>query len=437
MISALLLGALSLAAMFGLDWRLGLAGALAVPLYVLALRWYLPRSGPVYARERAAVGERSQLLVESMQGVRTVHAYRLGAARTWRPSDGARAAPGTSRSACSRSSPASSAGSTGPSSSGWPRSWWSASGWSARRRHGRPDRRGGGAVPPAVQPDRHDPVHLRRHPGGRREPGPAGRRPRSGGPDEPPSAAVPADASLELRDVSFSYDGRTPVLPGSACASRRGSGWRWSARPAPARPRSPRSRPASCGPDSGEALIGGVPAAGLPAHRGGDHQPGDARLRRPADRGPAAGPPGRHRGRRSPPRWPRSARWTGRGLPEGSTRWSARAAAPLTAAQAQQLALARLVLLDPAVAVLDEATAEAGSAGARVLEEAAARRDRGPDRADRRAPADPGRRRRTGSSCWSTARSSSRARTPTWSRPAAGTPGCGRRGSRAPLSSAR
>ncbi len=45
---------------------------------------------------------------------------------------------------------------------------------------------------------------------------------------------------------------------------------------------------------------------------------------------------------------------------------------PLTAAQAQQLALARLVLLDPPVAVLDEATAEAGSAGARELEAAAA-----------------------------------------------------------------
>ncbi|WP_214106627.1 ABC transporter ATP-binding protein [Acrocarpospora catenulata] len=42
----------------------------------------------------------------------------------------------------------------------------------------------------------------------------------------------------------------------------------------------------------------------------------------------------------------------------------------LTATQAQQLALARLILADPAVAVLDEATAEAGSAGARVLEKA-------------------------------------------------------------------
>ncbi|MEU3243413.1 ABC transporter ATP-binding protein [Streptomyces sp. NPDC006875] len=45
----------------------------------------------------------------------------------------------------------------------------------------------------------------------------------------------------------------------------------------------------------------------------------------------------------------------------------------LTPAQVQQLALARLVLADPPVAVLDEATAEAGSAGARLLEKAAAR----------------------------------------------------------------
>ncbi|MEE2045181.1 ABC transporter ATP-binding protein, partial [Nocardiopsis tropica] len=44
---------------------------------------------------------------------------------------------------------------------------------------------------------------------------------------------------------------------------------------------------------------------------------------------------------------------------------------PLTAEQAQHLALARLVLADPDVAVLDEATAEAGSSGARRLERAA------------------------------------------------------------------
>jgi ATP-binding cassette subfamily C protein len=38
---------------------------------------------------------------------------------------------------------------------------------------------------------------------------------------------------------------------------------------------------------------------------------------------------------------------------------------------AQQLALARILLLDPAIVVMDEATAEAGSAGAEALEDAA------------------------------------------------------------------
>ncbi|MGB3773147.1 MAG: ABC transporter ATP-binding protein [Rhodococcus sp. (in: high G+C Gram-positive bacteria)] len=76
-ISGVLLFAASVVAMVGLDWRLGLAGAVAVPAYVLAGRWYLPRSAPRYARERRAIGHRSSVLMESMQGVRTVHAYRL------------------------------------------------------------------------------------------------------------------------------------------------------------------------------------------------------------------------------------------------------------------------------------------------------------------------------------------------------------------------
>ena len=45
---------------------------------------------------------------------------------------------------------------------------------------------------------------------------------------------------------------------------------------------------------------------------------------------------------------------------------------PLTASQAQQLALARIALIDPPVVILDEASAEAGSAGARQLEQASA-----------------------------------------------------------------
>ncbi|MFJ2902510.1 ABC transporter ATP-binding protein [Streptomyces sp. NPDC087212] len=58
-------------------------------------------------------------------------------------------------------------------------------------------------------------------------------------------------------------------------------------------------------------------------------------------------------------------------LPDGLATRVGRGGTRLTPVQEQQLALARLVLADPPVAVLDEATAEAGSAGARVLEAAA------------------------------------------------------------------
>ncbi|MGW0758952.1 ABC transporter ATP-binding protein [Streptomyces sp. NPDC002814] len=60
-------------------------------------------------------------------------------------------------------------------------------------------------------------------------------------------------------------------------------------------------------------------------------------------------------------------------LPEGLATVVGEGGHRLTAAQVQQLALARLVLADPPVAVLDEATAEAGSTGARLLEKAADR----------------------------------------------------------------
>jgi ATP-binding cassette subfamily C protein len=62
-----------------------------------------------------------------------------------------------------------------------------------------------------------------------------------------------------------------------------------------------------------------------------------------------------------------------RALPDGIATVVGTGGVALTATQAQQLALARLALADPPVAVLDEATAEAGSAGARVLEAAADR----------------------------------------------------------------
>jgi ATP-binding cassette subfamily C protein len=55
-------------------------------------------------------------------------------------------------------------------------------------------------------------------------------------------------------------------------------------------------------------------------------------------------------------------------LPDGLETIVGEGGSRMTAAQAQQLALARILLADPIVAVLDEASAEAGSAGAKLLE---------------------------------------------------------------------
>ncbi|MBU8832262.1 ABC transporter ATP-binding protein [Mycolicibacterium goodii] len=71
------LGIVTLVGMASLDWRLGLAGALAIPAYIAGLRWYLPRSAPMYADERIAIANRAQVTVESIQGARTIDAYEI------------------------------------------------------------------------------------------------------------------------------------------------------------------------------------------------------------------------------------------------------------------------------------------------------------------------------------------------------------------------
>jgi ATP-binding cassette subfamily C protein len=74
-LNAFFLGVVTLVGMSSLDWRLGLAGALCIPAYVAGLWWYLPRSAPMYADERVAIAARAQVTVESIQGARTIDAY--------------------------------------------------------------------------------------------------------------------------------------------------------------------------------------------------------------------------------------------------------------------------------------------------------------------------------------------------------------------------
>ncbi|MBQ1041680.1 MULTISPECIES: ABC transporter ATP-binding protein [unclassified Micromonospora] len=75
-VGALLSVVLTVFGLVALDWRLGLAGLVAAPAYALALRWYLRRSMPYYARERVATGERTQAMAGALRGAATVRAYR-------------------------------------------------------------------------------------------------------------------------------------------------------------------------------------------------------------------------------------------------------------------------------------------------------------------------------------------------------------------------
>jgi ATP-binding cassette subfamily C protein len=376
MISSFLLGGISLAAMAGIDWRLGLAGAVAVPCYLLALRWYLPRAAPRYALERTAVAERSQLLVESMQGVRTVRAYRLEGRHLRDIADASGRARDVSVGVFAlftrfvgRVNRAEFIGLAAIVLAGF-----------LLVRDGSVTV--GQTAAAAVLFHRlFNPIGMLLYTFDDLQAAGASLARLVGvgtlAVETPVPAAAPADAGLVLEHVSFGYDRGTAVLtdislrvePGQrvALVGSTGAGKTTAASIAAGLLR----------PDAGTALIGGVPAADLPRSRvavisqethvfAGPIE-ADLRLAKPdatvAELVGALDTVG-------------ALDWV-EALPDGLGTIVGDGGHALTAAQAQQVALARLVLLDPPVAVLDEATAEAGCAGARALEAAAAAATRG------------------------------------------------------------
>lgn len=67
----------SLGGLAALEWPYAAAFAVVLPVYVLAMRWYL-RTGPgVYRAERAAMSARAQQIVESQRGYATVLGFGL------------------------------------------------------------------------------------------------------------------------------------------------------------------------------------------------------------------------------------------------------------------------------------------------------------------------------------------------------------------------
>ncbi|WP_189324217.1 ABC transporter ATP-binding protein [Streptomyces flaveus] len=68
---------LTLGAMAALDWRFLLAALLAVPVQAHTARWYVRNAVPLYARQRIATGAQQQQLLDTIAGAGTVRAFRL------------------------------------------------------------------------------------------------------------------------------------------------------------------------------------------------------------------------------------------------------------------------------------------------------------------------------------------------------------------------
>ena len=82
LIGSVLTIALTVGGLAVVDWRFALAGLCAAPIQLLTLRWYLNRSTPLFARQRVLEGERAQKLLDAVEGSRTVRAFSLQEPKT-------------------------------------------------------------------------------------------------------------------------------------------------------------------------------------------------------------------------------------------------------------------------------------------------------------------------------------------------------------------
>ena len=382
MYASILLAVLSLVAMVGLDWRLGLAGAIAVPLYVFALRWYLPRSAPRYAEERRAIAERSQVLMESMIGSATVHAYDMHVEHqtaiktaSARVRDISLAVFTLFTRFVGRINRAEFIGLTVILVAGF---------WLVKN--------GGGTVGQTTAAallfhrlfspisellftfdEAQDAgASLARLVGLVTMPLDSTRaRGRSTAP-----GSEPRDASLDLEDLHFGYDGEHTVVHGVSIRLEPGRRVALVGSTGAGKSTVAGIAAGALAPQRGVVRVGGVDVASLTPEQRRRHIAivsqevhvfagaliDDLRLAKPDATEDQVHDALRAVG---------ADEWVA-SLDDGLDTVVGEGGHELTSAQAQQLALARLMLADPTVAILDEATAEAGSQGARELERAAA-----------------------------------------------------------------
>ncbi len=376
MASAALIVALTVVGLAALDWRLALAGLLAVPIQAHTLRWYLGRSSPVYAAERRAAAARAQQLLDSVSGAGTVRAFGLGPAHLARVERRSLDALGLTMQAVNlitrffaRLNLAELVGLTAILTTGFLLV--------------RADEISVGAATAAALYfiRLFDPINIllvlvddaqRAGASLSRLVGIVAMSVAQ----EPADPPRPVDGSVVLEGVRHAYVAGHDVLAGIDLAIAPGERVALIGASGAGKTTLARVVAGIQAPTGGRVLLGGVELARLgraatartvglvsqEVHVFAGTLAEDLRMARPAADDDALAAALDRVG---------ALAWV-RALPDGLATVVGEGAVALTAERAQQLALARIVLADHPIVILDEATAESGSSGARALERAAA-----------------------------------------------------------------
>ncbi|POM26573.1 putative ABC transporter ATP-binding protein [Actinomadura rubteroloni] len=365
---------LTVAGLAALDWRFALAGLLAAPLQFAALRWYLRRSTPVFAAERAAAGDRTRQILDSIGGADALRAYGLGAAhraavagRSSAALDQALTASRLATRFFGRLNLAEFVGLGAILGTGY-------------LLVGAGSATVGATAAAALYFHRvFDPVNTLLGEFGTAQEAAAGLARLVGVADAPlPPAsgdAVPRDGGVTATGITFAYTPSHPVLHDVAFSAAPGEHVALVGTSGAGKTTLAKVVAGVHPPRAGTVLLGGAPVDALAeprrhialvtqeVHVFAGPLADDLRLAAPAasdaDLRAALADVG-------------ALTWAD-ALPRGLATVVGEGGHRLTTTEAQQLALARVLLADPAVVVLDEATADAGSAGARLLDRAAER----------------------------------------------------------------
>ncbi|MFJ2635032.1 ABC transporter ATP-binding protein [Streptomyces sp. NPDC087422] len=366
-----------------LDWRFALAGLCAMPIQTATMRWYLRHSGPLYAAQRVAGGERTRQILESVSGVETVRAFRLTERHTKRVADRSAAAMGYALRAVTlrsrfygRLNAAEFTGLGLILCTGY---------WLVHAGHAGV----GEATAAALLFVRlFDPVNVLLGLAATAQEAAAGLARLVGAADlapepaaEPGVTAVPApresaaDAAhgpaylLDARDIHHAYLPGRPVLHGVSLRLAPGEQVTLVGTTGAGKSTLARIVAGVHPPTSGHVSVGATGRAGRPAVLLLD-QDTHVFAGTVADNLLLARPDADEAALTAALDVAGALAWV-RALPQETATRVGSGGMALTAVQSQQLALARLALADPPIAVLDESAAEAGSEGARTLEAAA------------------------------------------------------------------